>query len=83
MDGNGKTTTSQVKVWNHPTETTILKWMFWVPGRKHIILSSFSVVYNSTPPAKKGHVFFANPATVVGKTQAPLPNFQLFVEINI
>ena len=25
-------TISQVKVWNHPTETTILKWMFRVPG---------------------------------------------------
>ena len=29
----GETTISQVKVWNHPTETTILKWMFHVPGR--------------------------------------------------
>ncbi len=28
----GETTISYVKVWNHPTETTILKWMFRVPG---------------------------------------------------
>ena len=28
----GETTISQVKVWNHPTETTIFKWMFRVPG---------------------------------------------------
>ena len=28
----GETTISQVKVWNHQTETTILKWMFRVPG---------------------------------------------------
>ena len=28
----GETTISQVKVWNHQTETTILKWMFQVPG---------------------------------------------------
>ena len=28
----GETTISQAKVWNHPTETTVLKWMFRVPG---------------------------------------------------
>ena len=32
MDGYGETTISQVKVWNHPTETTITKWLFGVPG---------------------------------------------------
>ena len=28
----GETTIFYVQVWNHPTETTILKWMFRVPG---------------------------------------------------
>ena len=31
MDGNGETTISQVKIWNHPTETTVYKWLFGVP----------------------------------------------------
>ena len=29
----GETTISYVKVWNHPIETTIYKWLFGVPGR--------------------------------------------------
>ena len=32
MDGNGETTIFRVKIPNHPVETTILKWMFPVPG---------------------------------------------------
>ena len=28
-----ETTIFYVKLWNHPTETTIKKWMFRVPGR--------------------------------------------------
>ena len=32
MDGNGETTISYVKIWNHPIETTTYKWMFQVPG---------------------------------------------------
>ena len=28
----GETTISYVKVWNHPIETTIYKWLFGVPG---------------------------------------------------
>ena len=33
MDGNdGETTIFHVKICNHPTETTLLKWMFGVPG---------------------------------------------------
>ena len=28
----GETTIFHVKIWNHPSETTILKWMFQVPG---------------------------------------------------
>ena len=31
----GGTTISQVKVWHHPLETTIYKWMFQVPGSNH------------------------------------------------
>ena len=31
----GETTIFHVKIWNHPIETTILKWMFQVPG-KHL-----------------------------------------------
>ena len=31
MDGNDETTISQVKIWNHPTETAIYK-LFRVPG---------------------------------------------------
>ena len=33
MDGNGETTILLIKIWNHPTEITIKKWMFRVPGR--------------------------------------------------
>ena len=36
-----KTTISYVQIWNHPIETTILKWMFQVPGIYHITLSVF------------------------------------------
>ena len=28
----GETTISYIKVWNHPIETTIYKWLFGVPG---------------------------------------------------
>ena len=28
----GETTIFYIKIWNHPTETTIKKWMFRVPG---------------------------------------------------
>ena len=28
----GETPVFHVMFWSHPTETTILKWMFWVPG---------------------------------------------------
>ena len=31
MDGNGETTISYVKIWNHPIETTIKTWLFRVP----------------------------------------------------
>ena len=29
----GETTIFHVKIWNHPIETTILEWMFQVPGK--------------------------------------------------
>lgn len=32
MDGNAETTIFRVKIPNHPVETTMLKWMFPVPG---------------------------------------------------
>ena len=32
MDGNGETIFVYVKIWNHPTETTIKKWLFRVTG---------------------------------------------------
>lgn len=32
MDGNGETTIFHVKTWNHPTETTVERWLFRVPG---------------------------------------------------
>jgi len=32
MVGNGATPMFHVKIWNHPIETAILKWMFRVPG---------------------------------------------------
>ena len=35
----GETTIFHVKIWNHPIETTILKWMFQVPGGA--LLSNF------------------------------------------
>ena len=28
----GETTIFHVKIWNHPIETTIYKWLFGVPG---------------------------------------------------
>ena len=34
----GETTIFHVKIWNHPIETTILKWMFQVPGMSNIYL---------------------------------------------
>ena len=34
----GETTIFYVKVWNHPTETTIYKQMFQVPGILYIVL---------------------------------------------
>ena len=32
MDGNGETTISYIKIWNHPIETAICKWLLEVPG---------------------------------------------------
>ena len=32
MDGNGETTMFYIKIWNHPIETAIYKWLFGVPG---------------------------------------------------
>ena len=38
LDGNGETTIfhdfscNNVKIWNHPIETTSCEWMFQVPG---------------------------------------------------
>ena len=33
-----------VKIWNHPTETSIYKWLFRVPGiREHIYIYILSV----------------------------------------
>ena len=28
----GETTIFYIKIWNHPIETSIYKWLFWVPG---------------------------------------------------
>ncbi len=39
----GETTISYVKVWNHPIETTIYKWLFGVPGIYHIVPWFFQV----------------------------------------
>ena len=33
----GGTTISYIKIWNHPIETTIYKWLFGVPGRCWLI----------------------------------------------
>ena len=41
MDGNGETTIFYVKVWNHPTETTIYKQMFQVPGSNETCKQNF------------------------------------------
>ena len=59
MDGNGETTISYVKNWNHPIETTTNKWMFEVPGIHQIYLSAYKqsiyiyqsmqMIFNSRP----------------------------------
>jgi len=36
----GETTISQVKVWNHPIETTVYKWLFRVPGESMTMTSN-------------------------------------------
>ena len=36
MDGNGETTISYAKNWNHPIETITNKWMFEVPGKAFV-----------------------------------------------
>ena len=54
MDGNGETTIFYVQIWNHPTETTIKKLMFRVPGKN-------SGIYMPTQPSlvdREGCVFF-------------------------
>ena len=33
----GETTIFHVKIWNHPIETTIYKWMFGVPGNSYTL----------------------------------------------
>ena len=49
-DGKCETEFFHGKIWNHLIETTILKWMFWVPGgdltTNHPLFSKFS----SYPP---------------------------------
>ena len=39
----GETTISYVKIWNHPIETTIYKWLFGVPGNHegHVVNGGF------------------------------------------
>ena len=33
----GETTISYIKVWNHPIETTIYKWLFGLPGMLNFV----------------------------------------------
>ena len=51
----GETTIFHVKIWNHPIETTIYKWLFGVPG-KNLVFEQ--ILYNRkiTPWKKKGFV---------------------------
>ena len=43
MEGNGEFQQfSMVKIWNHPSETTILKWMIQVPGIHDIFEKIYS-----------------------------------------
>ncbi len=50
----GETTIFHVKIWNHPIETTILKWMFQVPGRSvrfyTLVKSNLSIQLGIIPP---------------------------------
>ena len=34
----GETTIFYVKIWNHPIETTIYKWLFGVPGNAFLMI---------------------------------------------
>ena len=39
---NGETTISHVKICNHPIETTIRNWLFWVPGKSCFFVDTLS-----------------------------------------
>ncbi len=48
----GETTIFYVKVWNHPTETTIYKQMFQVPGCTYHNLSPHESMWGFIPPRR-------------------------------
>ena len=52
MDGNGETTTFYVKIWNHPIETSIYKWLalgFQVGGSKNRGNPKMDGLWRKTP----------------------------------
>ena len=67
MDGNGETTIAQVKVWNHPIQTTI-----WVPG---IYPQETKVIWEwrevGPPPKKKKTNKLANKSCSSGALALP------------
>ena len=58
----GETTISYVKIWNHPIETTIFKWMFQVPGNQVSNFHTFEGHSNS--PIKESGFFVRK---IIGK----------------
>ena len=54
MDGKGETTIFHVKIWNHPIETTIYKWLFGVPGRNVTFLAGIPDPYQPSFPTGTG-----------------------------
>ena len=50
----GETTIFYIKIWNHPIETTIYKWLFGVPSRYPPKFSVFFSPYFSGPRNDKG-----------------------------
>jgi len=49
----GETTIFYIKIWNHPTETSIYKWLLGVPGATWMLF--FCCTNNSEQPNQHPH----------------------------
>ena len=91
MDGNGETTIFYIQIWNHPTETSIYKWLFRVPGSSYVLVyigpftnlpsNCYAIYFDSKVKGTKGYLAAApqiacsSTGVVVLTLKPPNPGF--------